>query len=404
MLKIRYYGPVGQVTGYGLAASDLCMALSRHPEVDLQIVPLQAEASVSGRFLPLASRLRRRGDRDLAPDPDVVIVHTLPKDCRRVLEVERLLSAGAAPAMPAAGAMHVAYTTWEAQGQSPVVSDLQDFDQIWSPSHASLASLYSAELESAGNMPVRRLIPHCFDEAAWQERVDRHVGQLRDESRFSFYYIGATSSRKNLQGLLRAWAFAFSEADTDVILRIVAPANDAQRAALLAQTGLKVNEMAPIEWRSGISDAEIQDLHWNTGDCFVTATRGEAWNLPAFDAMLARRHVLSPWGLGSDDFLKDTTAELYNASSAPAYVDIAVNPPGPNDPPGSVNLRAMGAQGMTSRCLWREPDLVDLGRRMQSVRVSRQRSLNLKYNPPERYGYEVVANLVVDTLTQGTQQ
>lgn len=399
-LKIRYYGPVGQVTGYGLAASDLCMALSRHPEIDLQIVPLQAEASVSGRFLPLASRLRRHDDPDLNPTPDACIVHTLPKDCRRVLQFAKL----SPPRGRSRDQILVAQTTWEAQGQAPVIGDLMDFDQIWSPSRASLASLYSAELESAGNMPVRRLVPHCFDEAAWQERVSQRTGHLRDESRFCFYYIGATSSRKNLQGLLRAWAFAFSESATNVMLRVVAHANDAARAAFLAQTGLKVSEMAPIEWKHLLSEDEIQDLHWNTGDCFVTASRGEAWNLPAFDAMLAGRHVLSPWGLGSDDFLKDTTAELYNASSAPAYVDIAVNPPGPNAPPGSVDLRVMGAQGMTSRCLWREPDLVDLGRRMQSVAVSRTRSLHLKYNPPERYGYEAVANLVKDTLTQGATQ
>ncbi len=388
-IKIRYYGHVGQTTGYGIAAGDLCMALSRHPGVDLQIVPLQPEAGVAGRFLPLASRLRRHDDPGLDPTPDAVVVHTLPMDCRRVLQLAKLWP-------PRGRQILVAQTTWEAQGQASVIDNLTFFNQVWSPSRLSLASLSRHGIDT-------RLIPHCFDEAIWQERVDarQRAHELRDKRRHCFYYVGATSSRKNLQGLLRAWAFAFTDADDDVLLRIVAPANDVQRAALIAQTGLEVAELAPLEWRSVISDADLQDLHWILGDCFVTASRGEAWNLPAFDAMLAGRHVISPWCLGSDDFLSDTSADLYNSSLAPAYVDVTHNPPSPTDPPGAVKIRVIGAQGISSRCLWREPDLQDLARRMLSVRRTRQRTLHLKYNPIERYGYTAVANMVVETLTQG---
>lgn len=393
-LKIRYYGHVGQVTGYGVAASDLCMALLRHPQVDLQIVPLQQDAAVAGRFLPLASHLRRSRDAGLEPLPDVVVVHTLPLDCRRVLEIEGLLPPGGR----SANQILVAQTTWETTGLAPVVDQLMCFDQVWSPSHASLAALYSPEMESAGNMPARRLIPHCFDEVQWQ--LSTRPFDLRDDSRFCFYYVGAARARKNLQGLLRAWAFAFAPTD-DVLLRIVSTASDPVRAAMLAQTGLRADELAPIEWRSGLSDDAIQSLHWISGDCFVTATRGEAWNLPAFDAMLAGRHVISPFGLGSDDYLRDTSAELYAATSTPAWVDIAVRPPTSADPAGGFNLQMVGAQGLTSRCLWREPDLADLAARMRSARAARWRNLHRKYNPIERYGYEAVAQLVVDTLMKG---
>lgn len=398
-MKIRYYGHVGQVSGYGIAASDLCMALSRHPDVDLQIVPLQPEVAVTGRFLPLASHLRRREDPGLS-EPDVIIVHTLPRDCRRVLELEKLWWAGGR-----SKATLVAQTTWEAQGQAPIVDELAMFDQVWAPSTVSLCSLYNAAIEADSAVPKRRLIPHCFDEAAWEER--RRVALTleqrgRNDGRFCFYYVGANSGRKNLAGLLRAWAYAFRPDRQDVLLRIVAPGGRPQQAAMFAQTGLNVNEMAPIQWTSGVSEPALEDLHWVQGDCFVTATRGEAWNLPAFEAMLAGRNVISPGYLGSDQFLRDTTAALYAGHIGPAAVDVNVNVPSAKDTAGGVSIRVVAAQGLSARCVWREPDLMTLASLMNQAANERQRTIQLRYNPAERYGYTAVANLVVDTLTQGT--
>src|SRR5258706_16215485 len=76
-VRIRYYGHIGQPTGYGRAAMDMCMALLGQG-AELQIVPIARDAVLPKEFLPLASHLGGDSRR-----PDVVIAHTLPLDCAR---------------------------------------------------------------------------------------------------------------------------------------------------------------------------------------------------------------------------------------------------------------------------------------------------------------------------------
>ena len=112
-LRVRYYGHVGQLTGYGRAAADMCMSLlAAGPDaVELEIVPLGAptkeEAALAlARYVPLRDCLRRAEDLHL--EPDVCIVHTLPLDCGTVLD-RAFDDPDLDPELP-----WVAYTTWEA--------------------------------------------------------------------------------------------------------------------------------------------------------------------------------------------------------------------------------------------------------------------------------------------------
>src|SRR5688572_4829859 len=108
-MKVRYYGHIGQKTGYGRAASDLCMALLG-AGVELEIRPLSPplQRVFSDPYLPLASCVRLEPELD--PNPDAVIVHTIPVDCRNIQDI---VMSGPSPSRTSAP--WIAYTTWEAR-------------------------------------------------------------------------------------------------------------------------------------------------------------------------------------------------------------------------------------------------------------------------------------------------
>jgi len=378
-VRVRLYSHLQQGTGYGRAARELARALDvARVELDLRTVgPCGSDWSPETEGLPSHE----------IPDPDAVIVHTLPGDCHRVLEIEGL--------QRGAGAKLVAYTTWEALTAPPELLQplVESFDQIWVPSAPTAAAFATAlPRTSAHNEPeMIRVIPHCYDDSlALPER------KYADEHRFRFYWVGAWTARKNPGGLIRAFAHAFTPGSSaELVIHSPGCSMDAFVAALAA-TGLEQRELPSIVLsHQHLTEKSLAELHAEA-DCFVSATRGEAWNLPAFDALLAGRHVISQYGLGSDEFLVGTSADLIDGWESPAQVDVSFS----HASDGSISMKTIGAQGLTSRSLWLEPNLCSLADAMRSAFESRKRTIKIDYNVAQRFGYAAVAKQVLDALEQ----
>lgn len=406
-MRIRYYGHVGQRTGYGVAAQHLCRALARQPEVDLDIFPDFT------RFDPeLLPEDLRTLVGEAAPRPDVVIVHSLPADCARIRDAAYRDGSldGAVGRRPV---RCVAYTTWEGTTPSPALEDLASFHQIWVPSRPTQKVIRSLWHEgSATAEGVVKVIPHCYDPATY-DRPQLPTGLLSGNlTGYRFYWIGAWSQRKNPQGLIRAFAAEFTRAD-NVSLHLhssgVAPA--AVHMAM-GSTGLPSGNGIANLTEAGareclprltfnaehLSEKAMYDLH-RGNDCFVTASRGESWNLPAFEALLAGRHVIAPMHQGSDEFLGLTSANLYSSYETFAYLDAMVVPSGE---PGQAKVVVAGASGMTSRTKWLEPNLVHLARAMRDAYTKRTRTieLNANYNLASTFGYDAVAKKALTALQE----
>lgn len=383
-MLIRYYGHVGQRTGYGKAAEQMCLALAKHPEVELEILPDWTRCDSCPPELANHMRGGASGPYSKAPHakPDAIIVHTPPADCWRVIkgvECTGGTSTGNRIRL-------VAYTTWEGVRWFPdaIYDDLLRFDQVWVPSRATEAAVRHKNI---------RVIPHTFSPtrqwAAQKGRVDLVP--------FRFYYIGAWTARKNPQGLIRAFCQEFT-AGENVELYLQSSASEALLHLALASTGLAERDRPRVLFSNEIlSDTAMDALH-RTGDCFVTAARGEAWNLPAFEAMLAGRHVISPARLGSDEFLGMTSAALYKSTETFAYLDAQMVAPPAGSTAGTAAIRTTGAQGLTSRSTWREPDLMDLALRMRHAFQMRQRTIDINYDVDLLFGHTTVANKAVNAL------
>ena len=373
-MKLRYYGSQQLHSGYGRAALELITALAlADVELDLRTVGPARD----GWWVPH----ELGGFLNPIEQPDAVIVHTLPGDCARVLELEglkrgRFMSDYPHPVL-------VAYTTWESLEMPPAIARplAAGFDQVWVPSSANAAAM------PLGGVQV---VPHCFNDAI----APMPSWPPEPHDRFRFYWVGAWTARKNPQGLIRAFAHAFpAESGAELVLHSPGTTLDTFAAALAA-TGLTQDELPSITLSNEhLSDVALARLH-ATSDCFVTAARGEAWNLPAFDAMLAGRHVIAQHGLGSDEFLLKTSAELVDGIEAPALVDVAVKQLGD----GSVTFRTPSAQGLSARCLWLEPNLHELADAMRRAYAARNRTIEISYDVAARFGYAAVAKHALNLL------
>lgn len=363
-MLVRYYGHMQQRTGYGRAALDMARALQRAGvTLDVRTIGPPGPQPFSA----------------CDGTPDAVIVHTLPGDCTRVLRATGL-GRGDRPRL-------VAYTTWEALSAPSEITEalFSEFDQVWVPSGANAAALCPRQRPC----PQLHVIPHTFD-----ERIIRDARPSKDSKLYRFLWVGAWTARKNPLGLIRAFALAFTAQD-QVELVMHSPGCSLETFAhALASTGCDQADLPRMTLSAQSLDDEVMSVLYASADAFATASRGEAWNLPAFESLLAGKHVITQYGLGSDDYLLNTSADLVDGIESPAQVDVTVT----SCEDGSVTMRRVGAQGLTSRCLWSEPMLPALADAMVTCVDNDVRSIAVNYDVAEKFGYAAVANLVLSTL------
>jgi glycosyltransferase involved in cell wall biosynthesis len=376
-VKIHYYGHVGQGTGYAVAAQETCRAIADHvPNAMLRIFPL-GNPSHLAEGDPLRGMLRPNGTGPQDGAPDIVIVHTLPMDCQRVIET-----------LPPKQALCVAYTTWEAFTSPLGVANFKSFDQVWVPSGITQATLRNTGI-------VSEIVPHAFDDEA-PFQVDTGSTRKPDET-YRFYYIGAWTSRKNPAGVIRAYIHAFRPDDpVELVLQCAGASADSLMAAV-AQCGLSQHEIPRINFSNQRrADDEIDALHRRC-DCFVTASRGESWNLPAFEAMLHGRHIITPGNLGSNEFLLGTSTDFVNWELQPAVIDVEAS----GMVGGATIFKGLAAQGLSCKHVWPDPNLLHMAAKMAQAVRNNTRSLRVSYNPSERYGYAAIGARIHSLLQQG---
>lgn len=383
-MKVRYYGSAGYPSGYGVAASELALALiGAGADLELRVYggAEDEKPTFEGDTAALANRVR--DDASLTPNPDVVIVHAQPFDCRRILR--------AAGITPGLATKCIAYTTWEgANSSDDVQRALRDFDQVWVPSTTNKHSLgQSCDIDPS----QVKVIPHCFDEDGLADRR----GARLPGGPYRFYFIGHWNGRKNPTGLIRAWARAFTREDDVELVIQSTRAREHDVMIAVHSVGASVRErMAPIKINaSPIREEEIRALH-RGADCFVSTTRWESFNLPAFHAMLAGRMVIVPAGMGHDDFLVSTSAILVPpAMRTPAFDDVEIDV----DPEhGTAKYVFKGPQGVSVHTDWYEPHLIAYTGYMRAAYEQKMRDITMPDHHLASFGRRAVGKLAMDAL------
>jgi glycosyltransferase involved in cell wall biosynthesis len=341
-MHIQYFGPFAKRTGFAQAAHDYMLALHR-AGVSLEIRPLVECNSddLDERYhelMPLVAQ------GDSKKEVSHRIVHTVPRAVPMFL-----------PSAPQSY-KRIAITTWETTHPSQDITDglSASCDKIIVPSLFCGNALGAARADMA-------IVPHCFDPSHWPV-----AKAPRYESPYTFYSVLGWSERKNPIGLIKAYLAEFtSDDDVMLTLKVSGYSND-DLAALVRATNIPSDRLPGLDIVSCYYDHEDMVEFHHDGHCFVTAARGEGWNLPAFEAALCGKPVITPNFGGQMDYLKG----YCNTQKIGHFLTPAIAPPVAEEPIDIAGLKVRpvtqtAPSGITAQQHWAEPDLYSLQRAMR---------------------------------------
>ena len=283
--KIAYISVYGDGTGYGQAAIEYIMSLDA------------AGASVAARAVKMTPtygevprRLIEAAEANSLDKVSTVIQHNLPSEFCCCGGVQNI-------GMFAYETDSIPYS-WK----TPLM--LMDKLVVFSNQQRA-AILGDKVLGKKFNSDNVAVIGHSVD----LERY-RHHYAAKDfgipSNYVKFYTIAEISRRKNMYGLLLAYFLAFNNYDNvALILKTHVPGRSREEGAELVKTLIESvkadvrkyrdNSLYPkVIFTTGyVSNDEIYGLHASC-DVFVTTSHGEAWCLPAMDALGFGNHVIAP--------------------------------------------------------------------------------------------------------------
>lgn len=162
-----------------------------------------------------------------------------------------------------------------------------------------------------------RIVPHGVDTNQFNQYVPK-LTKLRTKKAFKFVCVAIPHARKNLEGLIEAYATAFTKQDNVClvlktrVLKVVGQRHDVNIVEIISRVKSNVgaDRFPSIE----VVDGSIDNMAslYNACDCFVSTTHSEGFGLPFLEAMACGIPVIAPNFSGQQDFLNDNNSLLIN--------------------------------------------------------------------------------------------
>lgn len=271
--SVKYVGPFGDFTGYGEANRNAIMALYKAGvNLTTEYVTFVSDAANYGEGYEIA---KQHEGRDCPYK--IKIIHTTPDCYIKHLEPTKY---------------HIGHLFWETDKMPPVwVWNANLMDEIWTGSEYSK----NAFIQSGVKRPI----------FVYPQAIETHLAPFKPfkvpyHKGFLFYSIFQWIERKNPRGLLTAYWKEF-QGEENVTLLLKVYRFDFGREE--KQRILKDIE----EWKQQLSlphyprivvtfelmnRDDVYRVH-ATGDCFISAHRGEGWGVPQVEAMSMGKPIIS---------------------------------------------------------------------------------------------------------------
>jgi len=295
-MKVLYFGHYKEGTGWAQAAIDYILAMD---SVGIDVAC--RSISLTGADYPVPDRILEL-EKNPVSGSDYCIQHLLP---------HHLVGAGGFK-------KNVAYFAGETTTirNQPWFVHLQQVDEVWVPNVDLWESLSSDGLMVPNGL---RVLPHTKDISAYGQKCkDINIPEI--EGTFKFYYIADLNERKNLVSILRCFHSEFSASDgVSLILKVKKHGTNPQELSehvkeISAAVKKRLRIFSKLEHYvddviigEEVDGKVISGIH-QYADCFLGASRGEGWSIPAFDAMAyGNTPICSNFG-GPKEFIsgKDT--------------------------------------------------------------------------------------------------
>lgn len=337
MTKVGYFAPYTDGTGYANAAIRTMLSLDAG---GVDVKPI--ETKLAGQIVEPPQRIRDL-EKNKFDKYDVVIQHLLPPAFCYYEGAKNI------------GYFHVETTSFKTSLWQHYANLM---DEIW------VCCEENAEACRASNVLVPvKVVPIGMDLERYKNKNE--PVSIGDSNAFCFYSIADWSSRKNLQTVVKAYFQAFTARDNvKLVLKTYLDMRTAAQSSEQISRDIDNIRQSLRLYRNKdfyppvyiiteyISDHHVHSLH-QMGDCFVTAEKGAAWNIPAFDAMAYGNAVIAnDWG-GQTQFIHGDPFAILTETSL-GRVE------------GMVNC---GYEGLyTSREFWGEPLIEELIQNMIYVK------------------------------------
>ena len=270
-MKVLYIGPYRDGTGWAHAAHENILALDA---AGVEVVPRALKLNnVNGEVSPRIKELEEQSDKGC----DIVIQNSLPHH----MDYSGLFEKNIAYYFTETS--HFKNCSWAER--------LNLMDSGWVPCNDVLNSSRKSKV----TIPLK-VVPVPCDVSKYQKQYKKlEIPQLEDK--FVFYTIGEVHRRKNLTALLKAFHLEFAP-DEDVALMIKGSLPGMPASELDKHIGEMCNQVkenlklyknhtcyhSEIIISQYLDEVQMMRMH-ASGDCYVSPSYGEGWNLPAFDAM-----------------------------------------------------------------------------------------------------------------------
>lgn len=333
--NVLFVGPYHQSDGWGNAAKEYVRALrlSRH-NVAVRPIYLNSQTTYS-KFDEFEDLENNRFT------PDVVIQNCLPNMFRRYGGVKNI-------GLSFFETSTIANTPW------PLSINLMD--NMWVSSHFERKTL----LRSGCDKPVIQHVPIPTDGEKYKKEYS--YDKLGKEHEFKFYFIGEFVTRKDINSVLLAFHREFHPSEQ---VRLVLKLNrvGADEATLLYEANQAITSFKhmlrlhphPSMYKQEViipvylSQDDLYGLH-NACDSFVMPSSGEAFCIPAFDALMFGNDPIVNKNSSMVEYLKNVNGRLIDSTEVPA---IAPDRPLP--------------YLYTGKDSWYQVDVLSLQQRMREV-------------------------------------
>lgn len=208
----------------------------------------------------------------------------------------------------------IIYTSWERDAvHASLIDELHDIGELWVPCQANRDAFVRS-----GFPPERVLVmPHCYNPATHlATQISWPRGSEIVPTGRRFYHIGKWEPRKNQHGMIGAFLRAFTPKDR-VSLLIKTHGwgywDDYPNPEESLEQWAKDDRVIANGWTSQhikrvlrivvdrLSDDQIADLH-RGNNIYVSASHGEAWDIPAFDALCAGNSLIHVGYGGTEEY------------------------------------------------------------------------------------------------------
>lgn len=288
-MKVLYLGHYKEGTGWAKAAQDLILSLD---SVGIDVVCRNVAIS---RKTDIPERLQYLETGEIK-GVDYCIQHVLPVMYIGTGKFKK----------------NIGYTVLETKDLAchPWITNYKLMSEVWVPCQDNLTELQKCGLDNV------QVIPHAFNIETYKSNIeDFDFSAHGVESAYKFYTIADLTTRKNLEGTLRAYYSAFTNNEnvclvlkigsigrdkTSVYQEVKRMADDLKSQLNIFKDNSSYAKVIIIA--DHLDEKDILSLH-KTCDCFIGLSHGEAWSIPAFDAMCMGNHPICTNFAGPKEFI-----------------------------------------------------------------------------------------------------